>query len=292
MLLADRNVEQAQVVAARIAATGRRAAVFELEISRRESARAMAEAALEELGRIDILVNSAGMNVRKPVLEIGEEDWDAVMAVNLKGILWCCQAVAPHMIERGSGKIISIASVSSRLGHPARGTYAASKGGLIQLTRVMATEWAPHHVCVNAISPAAVDTPFIAGLKKDRQRLDRELERIPLGRLGTPRGRGRGGRVPGLPGGGLHHGAQPVRRRRAHRRLKALWRAGRDGRRNGRFPVRDAQGGLRAGAPQGAGRAGRGVGQAGLPGRGSVPGPLRAWGTRCCACCGPPPSRR
>lgn len=187
ILLADRNVGQAQEVADRIAAGGRRAMAFELEISRRDSARAMAEAALAELGRIDILVNSAGMNVRKPVLEIGEEDWDAVMAVNLKGILWCCQAVAPHMIARGGGKIISIASVSSVLGHPVRGTYAASKGGLIQLTRVMATEWAPHQVCVNAISPAAVDTPFIAGLKNDRQRLDRELERIPLGRLATPR---------------------------------------------------------------------------------------------------------
>ena len=87
---------------------------------------------------------------------------------------------------RGSGKIINISSISSFLGHPARGAYAASKGGLIQLTRVMATEWAPHHITVNAISPAAVDTPFIDGLKKDRHRLDRELERIPMARIGTP----------------------------------------------------------------------------------------------------------
>ncbi|MGA2480774.1 MAG: SDR family oxidoreductase, partial [Spirochaetia bacterium] len=80
----------------------------------------------------------------------------------------------------------SIASISSFLGHPARGAYAASKGGLIQLTRVMATEWAPHHVTVNAISPSAVDTPFIDGLKKDRKKLDREIERIPMGRIATP----------------------------------------------------------------------------------------------------------
>jgi NAD(P)-dependent dehydrogenase (short-subunit alcohol dehydrogenase family) len=81
---------------------------------------------------------------------------------------------------------LNVASISSKLGHPARGAYASSKGGLIQLTKVMATEWAPYNICVNAISPAAVDTPFISGLKKDRQRLDRELERIPLGRIATP----------------------------------------------------------------------------------------------------------
>jgi NAD(P)-dependent dehydrogenase (short-subunit alcohol dehydrogenase family) len=90
------------------------------------------------------------------------------------------------MVERAYGKIVNISSISSFLGHPARGAYAASKGGLVQLTRVMATEWAPYHINVNAISPAAVDTPFIDGLKKDRHRLDRELERIPLGRIGTP----------------------------------------------------------------------------------------------------------
>jgi NAD(P)-dependent dehydrogenase (short-subunit alcohol dehydrogenase family) len=94
--------------------------------------------------------------------------------------------VAPAMIEQGSGKILNISSISSILGHPARGTYAASKGGLIQLTKVMATEWAPHGICVNAISPAAVDTPFIDGLKKDRHRLERELERIPMGRIAVP----------------------------------------------------------------------------------------------------------
>ena len=186
VLVAGRNPEKTKAAAEAVAAAGRRAQVFALEISSRDSAQAMARAAHKAFGRIDILVNSAGMNIRKIILEVTDADWDPVHTVNLKGVLYCCQAVAPFMIEQGGGKIINISSISSILGHPARGAYAASKGGLIQLTKVMATEWAPYGICVNAISPAAVDTPFIDGLKKDRRRLDRELERIPLGRIAVP----------------------------------------------------------------------------------------------------------
>ena len=186
VLVAGRNPDKTRAAAAEVAAAGRRAAPFLLEITSRSSAEDMAAAALKEFGRIDILVNSAGMNIRKEILAISEEDWDQVLTTNLKGVLYCCQAVGRHLVQQEYGKVVNISSISSFLGHPARGAYAASKGGLIQLTRVMATEWAPHKVNVNAISPAAVDTPFIDGLKKDRQRLDRELERIPLARIGTP----------------------------------------------------------------------------------------------------------
>ena len=186
VVVAGRNPDKTQAAAEEVAASGRKALPFILEITSRASAEAMAEAALQEFGRIDILVNSAGMNIRKEILEITDSDWDQVLTTNLKGVLYCCQAVGKHLVERKYGKVINISSISSFLGHPARGAYAASKGGLIQLTRVMATEWAPFNVNVNAISPAAVDTPFIAGLKKDRHRLDRELERIPLARIGTP----------------------------------------------------------------------------------------------------------
>jgi NAD(P)-dependent dehydrogenase (short-subunit alcohol dehydrogenase family) len=186
VLAAGRNPEKTRQTADEVAALGRRAATFVLEITSRQSAEDMAEAAVREFGRIDILVNSAGMNIRKEVLSITDADWDQVLTTNLKGALYCCQAVGKRMVLQQYGKIVNVASISSFLGHPSRGAYAASKGGLVQLTRVMATEWAPHHVNVNAVSPAAVDTPFIAGLKKDRQKLDRELERIPLGRIGTP----------------------------------------------------------------------------------------------------------
>jgi len=186
VLLAGRNPEKTQEAVREVVAIGKRGVFFPLEITSRSSAEHMAQAVIAEFGRVDILVNCAGMNIRKEVLQIGDDDWDAVMSVNLKGVLYCCQAVGRLMVEANRGKIINISSISSLLGHPARGTYAASKGGLVQLTRVMATEWAPHHVCVNAISPSAVDTPFIDGLKADRRRLDRELERIPMGRIAAP----------------------------------------------------------------------------------------------------------
>lgn len=186
VLVAGRNPDKTREAAAEVAALGRKAVPCLLEITSRASAEAMAAAALKEFGRVDILVNSAGMNIRKEILLITDADWDQVLDTNLKGTLYCCQAVGKHMVERNFGKIVNVASISSFLGHPARGAYAASKGGLVQLTRVMATEWAPHHINVNAISPAAVDTPFIDGLKKDRHRLDRELERIPLGHIAAP----------------------------------------------------------------------------------------------------------
>lgn len=185
ILVAGRNMDKVRRTAEMVERTGKRAKAFMLEITSRKSADEMADAARKELGGLDILVNSAGMNIRKEVLDITDEDWDPVLNVNLKGVLYCCQSAARVMIGQRSGKIINIASISSKLGHPARGSYAASKGGLIQLSRVMSTEWAPYNICVNAISPAAVDTPFIEGLKKDRERLDRELERIPLGRIAT-----------------------------------------------------------------------------------------------------------
>jgi NAD(P)-dependent dehydrogenase (short-subunit alcohol dehydrogenase family) len=186
VLVAGRNPERTAETAEQIAALGKKSAVFQLEITSRESTDAMAAMAMEMFGRIDILINSAGMNIRKPILEIGDRDWDPVLTVNLKGTLYCCQSIGRFMVAQKQGKIVNVASISSKLGHPARGAYAASKGGVIQLTKVMATEWAPYNICVNAISPAAVDTPFINGLKKDRQRLDRERERIPLGRIATP----------------------------------------------------------------------------------------------------------
>jgi len=127
VMVAGRNPERTAETADQVAGLGRKSAVFQLEVSSLGSARDMAAKAMEEFGRIDILVNSAGMNIRKPILEIGDEDWDPVLTVNLKGTLYCCQAVGRIMVEQNSGKIINVASVSSKLGHPARAAYAASK---------------------------------------------------------------------------------------------------------------------------------------------------------------------
>jgi NAD(P)-dependent dehydrogenase (short-subunit alcohol dehydrogenase family) len=186
IMAVDRNLESARSIAGLITEKGGKAVAYGLDITDVAEIEKMADVAVAQFGRIDILINSAGMNIRKAVVEMHEEDWDPVIDVNLKGAVFCCRAVARVMIKQSKGKIINIASISSILGHPDRCAYAASKGGLIQVTKVMATEWARYNICVNAISPAAVDTPFIDGLKKNRERLDREKARIPLGRIASP----------------------------------------------------------------------------------------------------------
>ena len=186
VMCASHNPQKAKKTAQLVCEYGRKGISLGFDISDVEEIRAFKQETLGEFGRVDILVNSAGMNRRDFITDIKEEDFLRILDVNLKGVLFCCQAFGEEMVKQKSGKIINIASISSLLGHPTRGSYAASKGGLIQISRVMATEWAPYNVCVNAISPAAIDTPFIDGLKKDPERLDRELERIPMGRIGAP----------------------------------------------------------------------------------------------------------
>ena len=185
VMCASHHPDKAQKTADMVCEYGRKGSAFAFDISSVSEIDRFKEACLKGFGEVDILVNSAGMNRRDSVVDIKEEDFDRVIEVNLKGVLFCCQAFGKEMIKQKSGKIINISSISCLLGHPTRGSYAASKGGLIQISRVMATEFAPYNVCVNAVSPAAIDTPFIDGLKKDRGRLDRELERIPMGRIGA-----------------------------------------------------------------------------------------------------------
>jgi len=185
VMCSSHNPDKARKTADMVCEYGRKGISRAFDISRVEEIEKFKAATLAEFGKVDILVNSAGMNRRDFVVDIKEEDFDRILQVNLKGVLFCCQAFGREMIKRKSGKIVNISSISSLLGHPTRGSYAASKGGLIQISRVMATEWAPYNVCVNSISPAAIDTPFIDGLKKNRERLDRELERIPMGRIGV-----------------------------------------------------------------------------------------------------------
>ncbi len=186
LVVADRQLEKARKVADAAVGIGRRAMAFELDVSDKIKVERMVSEAVEEYGRIDILVNCAGMNIRNPVIDISEDDWDKILSVNLKGTFLCCQAVGRIMIGQKKGKIINMASVSSVLAHPERATYAASKGGVIQITKVMANEWAKYNINVNAISPAAVDTAFIAGMKSSDEKLKTELSRIPLGRLAQP----------------------------------------------------------------------------------------------------------
>lgn len=138
---------------------------------------------LEEAGDVDVMVNNAARTVSRPFWEIEQEEWDDVLAVNLRGVLFGCQLAGEHMRERGSGRIINLSSLAGQQGGAVVGAhYAASKAGIIVLTKIVAQELAPHGVTVNAIAPAAVRTPVMDEMPADR--LGAVRARIPVGRFG------------------------------------------------------------------------------------------------------------
>jgi NAD(P)-dependent dehydrogenase (short-subunit alcohol dehydrogenase family) len=163
-----------------------RAELFEMDVLRAASVRQAVASALEAFGRIDILVNNAGVNVRKPTLELSEEEWDLVLDTNLKGYFLVAQAVGAHMVARGRGKVINVSSIFGTVGMNNQLAYASSKGGVCQLTKVMAIEWARHGVQVNAIAPTYFETPLVAALRNDPERFRFITERTPMGRWGQP----------------------------------------------------------------------------------------------------------
>ncbi|ARK32433.1 SDR family oxidoreductase [Halalkalibacter krulwichiae] len=134
---------------------------------------------------LDILINGAGINVRRPMVEIDENDWDKVLDINLKGVFFTSQIAAKQMLQRKKGKIINIASLSSKIGLPNMGPYCASKGGVDQLTKAMSVEWAPH-IQVNAIAPGYFKTELTEVLFQDENWKQSILSRIPTGRTGKP----------------------------------------------------------------------------------------------------------
>lgn len=136
--------------------------------------------------RIDVLFNTAGVNRRKPAVELTEEDWDFVLGINLKGLFFVTQEVGRHMLERGSGCVVNTASVSSIRGHRNLSAYAASKGGIAQITRVLANEWAPSGVRVNAVAPGYLLTGLTKEHLQDPAVNESILSRIPMGRIGGP----------------------------------------------------------------------------------------------------------
>jgi NAD(P)-dependent dehydrogenase (short-subunit alcohol dehydrogenase family) len=171
---------------AAVEAAGGEARTFEMDVLSRASVRDAVAAAVAAFGRIDILVNNAGVNVRKPALELDEEEWDRVVDTNLKGYFLVAQAVGAHMVARRAGKVINVSSIFGAVGMSNQLAYAASKGGVGQLTKVMAIEWAPHGVTVNAVGPTYFETPLVAALRNDPERFRFINERTPMGRWGQP----------------------------------------------------------------------------------------------------------
>jgi len=154
------------------------------DVSHPEDVKRMVGDAVDHFGRLDIAVNSAGINIRKPALEFTENDWDAIIGVNLKGLFFCCQEEARAMIGGGGGRIINVSSLTSEVGLPLRAVYAASKGGVTSVTRVLAAEWAGHGVTVNCIGPGHMYTPLTEKMFDDPQIAGPMIARIPMSRFG------------------------------------------------------------------------------------------------------------
>jgi len=165
---------------------GRRAAVLAADLSDPSAPAGLAAHALAVYGRLDILINNAGIIRRQPADAHSDEFWDAVIEVNLSSVFRLSRAVGRHMLERGSGKIINVASMLSFQGGITVPSYAAAKGGVAQLTKALANEWASRGINVNAIAPGYMITDNTASLRADEMRTRQITERIPAGRWGTP----------------------------------------------------------------------------------------------------------
>jgi 2-deoxy-D-gluconate 3-dehydrogenase len=165
---------------------GRRALPVVGDLSDKEAPRRMVEQTLNEFGRLDVLVNNAGIIRRTPAVDFSEDDWAAVIEVNLSAVFRLSQQAGRHMVGRGSGKIVNVASLLSFQGGVTVPAYAASKGGVAQLTKALANEWASKGVNVNAIAPGYMRTDNTAALQADETRNRQILERIPAARWGVP----------------------------------------------------------------------------------------------------------
>lgn len=165
---------------------GVRAEAFEMDVLRAASVREAVAAAIAAFGHLDILVNDAGVNVRKPTLELSEAEWDLVLDTNLKGYFLVAREVGAHLVARKKGKVINVSSIFGAVGMNNQLAYASSKGGVVQMTKVMAIEWAKDGVNVNAIAPTYFETPLVAALRNDPERFRFINERTPMGRWGQP----------------------------------------------------------------------------------------------------------
>jgi NAD(P)-dependent dehydrogenase (short-subunit alcohol dehydrogenase family) len=186
LVITSRKIETLQPFKEEIEALGRRALPVALDVRDYDSIQKLVPVVMEHYGKIDVLVNNAGCNARKPALDVTWDDWNLVLETNLRGTFFVSQAVARVMIPRKYGRIINIGSVTSVFGYAGLGPYTASRGGTKQLTMSLADDWGPHGITVNCLAPGWFKTAQNAVMYEDPEWVAYLVDRIPLKRPGQP----------------------------------------------------------------------------------------------------------
>ena len=187
VVIAGRQAKKSAAAVKTLEGLGAKAFAAEVDVNNEASCRALADAAVKQFGRLDILVNNAGISIRKQPQDYALAEWQQVIATNLTAAFVCSQAAYPHMLKAGGGKIINIGSMLSIFGTAYAAPYAASKGGIVQMTKALASAWAKDNIQANAILPGWIDTDLTRSAREQVEGLhDRVIARTPAGRWGLP----------------------------------------------------------------------------------------------------------
>jgi len=197
VIVADINDEAMNKTVSELTAAGHKASAYKVDVTSRAQLKDLMNTIVEKFGRIDILVNNAGVTRHRPFLELNDEDWNVVFAVDLRGVFYCVQAAAPHMIRQGYGKVLNISSISGTgaSSHAAGGSpagnanYASAKAGVIQLTKTLARELGPHGINVNSVAPGFVLTPMTGASRSPKEveeHIEARKKAAALNRPGKP----------------------------------------------------------------------------------------------------------
>ncbi len=186
VVITSRTLSSLDSTSSEVNALGKECLSLEMDVLEEESIKAAAEAGESHFGRIDILINNAGCNIRKPAIDVKWDDWNTILDTNLRGAFFLAQALAPGMISRNYGRVVNIGSVTCVAGYAGLAPYGASRGGIRQMTMSLAHDWGSHGITVNCLAPGWFKTEQNAALYEDKGWVEYVEERIPLGRVGRP----------------------------------------------------------------------------------------------------------